>query len=155
MARQGTGLAPAITAGVKRADEAGERRSGGVFGVSVGLPLFNRGGRDTARWDAERMRAEFERVAVEAEIRAQITRAADALTLRRQHVPAVAAAVSSADELIETAEVAYREGEIGILQLVDAYRTAARARARAVETNLNLWLAEIALERAVGVPLWP
>lgn len=155
VARQGTGLAPAITAGVKRADEAGERRSGGVFGVSVGLPLFNRGGRDTARWEAERMRAEFERAAVEAEIRAQVTRAADALTLRRQHAPAVAAAVSSADELIAITEVAYREGEIAILQLVDAYRTAARARARAVETNLNLWLAEIALERAVGVPLWP
>ena len=48
--------------------------------------------------------------------------------------------MSSADELITIADVAYREGEIGILQLVDAYRTAARARERAIEAALNLAL---------------
>jgi outer membrane protein TolC len=67
----------------------------------------------------------------------------------------VTAGVSSADELITIADVAYREGEIGILQLVDAYRTAARARERAIEATLNLTLSEIALERAVGASLWP
>jgi cobalt-zinc-cadmium efflux system outer membrane protein len=155
VARRATGPAPTITAGVKRADEAGETRAGGVVGVSVAVPLFNRGTRDAARWNAERLRAELERAAVEADIRGQITRAAEAFALRRQSGEAVAASLSSADELISIADVAYREGEIGILQLLDAYRTAARARERAIETNLNLRLAQIALERAVGVTLWP
>ncbi len=155
VARRATGVAPTFTAGLKRADDAGKTRSGGVVSISVGVPLFNRGAGDAARWEAERSRAEFERAAVEAEIRGQITRASEALTLRRQNAPAVAASVSSADELIAIADVAYREGDIGIVQLVDAYRTAARARGRALDASLNLSLAEIALERAVGVSLWP
>ena len=155
VARRATGLAPTFTAGLKRADDAGEARAGAVVGVGMAVPLFNRGRRAAARWEAERTRTEFERASVEADIRAQIARAADALAIRRQHAPGVGAAVTSAGELIGIADVAYREGEIGILQLVDAYRTAARARERAVDTNLNLSLAEIALERAVGVSLWP
>jgi cobalt-zinc-cadmium efflux system outer membrane protein len=77
------------------------------------------------------------------------------LALRRQAGEAVAASLASADELIAIADVAYREGDIGILQLLDAYRTAARAREHGVAAGLNLRLAQIALERAVGVTLWP
>ena len=155
VARRATGIAPTITGGLKRAEDAGETRAGGVIGVSVALPLFNRGTRDAARWNAERLRADLERASLEADIRGQITRAAEAFALRLQSRAAIAASLSSADELIAIADVAYREGEIGILQLLDAYRTAARARERGVEANLNLRLAQIALERAVGVTLWP
>jgi len=155
VARRATGVTPTVSAGMKRADDNDERRTGAVVGVSVAVPLFNRGARDAARWHAERTRAEFERAAIEAEVRAQIARAVQALAVRRQHAPAVIAAVASADELITIADVAYREGEIGILQLVDAYRTASRARERAIDSSLDLSLAEIALERAVGVSLWP
>ncbi len=155
VARRATGLAPTVSAGLKRAKEGEATRAGGVVGVSVGLPLFNRGNSEAARWAAERARVEFELLTVQASIRAQITRAFEAVTVRRRSTPVVRAAVSSADELIAIADVAYREGEIGILELVDAYRTAARSRGRAIEADLNLALSEIALERAVGVSLWP
>jgi cobalt-zinc-cadmium efflux system outer membrane protein len=155
VARRATGIAPTITGALKRADDQGETRTGGVVGISVPVPLFNRGAREAARWNAERLRAELERAAVEADIRGEITRAADAFALRRQSGEAVAASLASADELIAIADVAYREGEIGILQLLDAYRTAARARERAVDVNLDLRRAQIALERAVGITLWP
>jgi len=155
VARRAAGIAPALSGGLKRAGDDDLTRAGPVFGVSVAVPLFNRGASEAARWHAERARAELERVAIEAAIRGQITRAFEALEIRRRSTPAVTAAVSSADELITIADVAYREGEIGILQLVDAYRTAARARDRAIDANLSLVLSEIALERAVGVSLWP
>jgi cobalt-zinc-cadmium efflux system outer membrane protein len=155
VARRATGLAPTLSAGLKRADDHDETRAGPVFGVSVAVPLFNRGTREAARWAAERARAELERISIEASIRAQVSRAFEGMSVRRQTAPAVSAAVSSAEDLITIADVAYREGEIGILQLVDAYRTAARARERAIEASLNLALSEIALERAVGVSLWP
>lgn len=155
VARRATGVAPTLSAGVKRAEDDDDTRTGPVFGVSVAVPLFNRGSRESARWMAERARVELERISIEAAIRSQVTRAFEAVRVRRQSVPAVSAAVSSADDLITIADVAYREGEIGILQLVDAYRTAARARERAIEANLSLALSEIALERAVGVSLWP
>jgi outer membrane protein TolC len=51
--------------------------------------------------------------------------------------------------------VAYREGEIGIVVLLDAVRAASRARLRDLERRLDVRLAEIALERAVGERLWP
>ena len=155
VARSAAGFTPTVSGGIKRAGDDDVTRSGPVFGVNVAVPLFNRGTSEAARWTAQRARAEFERASMEADIRAQITRAFEALAIRRRSTPAVAAAVSSADELNAIADVAYREGEIGILQLVDAYRTAARARERAIESNLNLALSEIALERAVGVSLWP
>ena len=155
VARRATGIAPTITGALKRAEDQGETRTGGVIGISVPVPLFNRGAREAARWNAERLRAELERAAIEADIGAQITRAAEAFALRRQNGEAIAASLASAEELIAIADVAYREGEIGILQLLDAYRTTARARERGVEVDLYLRRAQIALERAVGVTLWP
>jgi outer membrane protein TolC len=59
------------------------------------------------------------------------------------------------DELLQIAEVAYREGEVGILELLDAGRTASRARVRHIDLRLEARLAQIALERAVGDTLWP
>jgi outer membrane protein TolC len=39
--------------------------------------------------------------------------------------------------------------------LLDAVRTAARARNRIIDVRLDTRLAQIALERAVGDTLWP
>jgi outer membrane protein TolC len=64
-------------------------------------------------------------------------------------------AEAAGDELTQIAEVAYREGEVGILELLDAVRTASRARFRSIELKLDARLAQIALERAVGDVLWP
>jgi outer membrane protein, heavy metal efflux system len=125
-----------------------------VFGVSMAVPLFDTGRRDAARWAAEGARLAAERVAFEQEVRADIARAVEALSLRQQ---ALESAQDDAlgTELITTAEVAYREGEIGIVALLDAVRTVSRARLRDIERRLELRLAQIALERAVGEELWP
>jgi outer membrane protein, heavy metal efflux system len=144
---------PTLLGGLKRADEASGRETGGVFGLSVALPLFDRGDREAARWEAERARVEAERASIEYRIRSEIAGAAEVLTVRQ-------AALSqdqqgAAEELVQIAEVAYREGEVGILELLDAVRTAARARNRSIDLRLDARLAQIALERAVGDTLWP
>ena len=154
-AERAVGPAVTVAGGVKRADDRNDTRTGGVVGVSVTLPLFNRGARDVTRWSAERARVAFDRAVVEAAIRAEITTAAAILSLRRQVAAMTRDALTSADELVTMADVAYREGEAGILQLLDAYRTRGRAQERAAAAALELRLGEIALERAVGVPLWP
>jgi cobalt-zinc-cadmium efflux system outer membrane protein len=146
--------APRLFGGLKRADdESGRRARGGVFGVMVALPLFDTGGREAARWEAEHARVEAERASIEQQIRAEITRATDALGLRQAAVSEDAE--PAGDELTQIAEVAYREGEVGILELLDAVRTASRARMRSLELRLDARLAQIALERAVGEVLWP
>lgn len=145
--------APTVFGGLKRADDGAGRARGAVLGVSASLPLFDTGSREAARWTAERTRIQAERDAIEQQIRAEIARASAALALRQA---AVQADVEPAgDELTTIAEVAYREGEVGILELLDAFRTVSRARARSIELRLDARLAQIALERAVGEVLWP
>jgi multidrug efflux system outer membrane protein len=144
---------PTLFGGLKRADGATGRESGGVFGVTVGIPLFDAGGRESARWLAEGERIAAEREAIERRIHAEIAGAVEILSLRQ-------AALSheqpdAASELAEIAEVAYREGETGILEWLDAVRTASRARMRTIDMQLEARLAQIALERAVGESLWP
>lgn len=144
---------PTIFGGLKRADDESGRERGGVFGLNVSVPLFDAGGREAARWAAERARVDAERVAVEDQIRAEITRASEVLALRLTAVSQDQEAAG--DELMRIAEVAYREGEVGVLELLDAVRTASRARTRSIDIRLDARLAQIALERAVGEVLWP
>jgi cobalt-zinc-cadmium efflux system outer membrane protein len=145
--------APLFFGGLKRADDQTGRDQGMVFGLNVSIPLFDAGGREAARWAAERARVESERVAIEQQIRGEIARAFEALSLRQRAVSQDQEAAG--DELMQIAEVAYREGEVGILELLDSVRTASRARTRSIEIRLEARLAQIALERAVGDILWP
>src|SRR5918995_2791335 len=146
--------APTLVGGLKRADDASGRQNGGVFGVNVTIPLFDSGRRDVARWLAERDRTEAERALTTQNIRAQVMATSEVLTLRQEAIRAAEAA-SPASELTQIAEISYTEGEAGILELLDAHRTAARARLRAIDMRLAARLTQIALERVVGDTLWP
>jgi cobalt-zinc-cadmium efflux system outer membrane protein len=146
--------APTVAGGLKRADNGTVRESGGLFGINVALPLFDSGRRDAARWLAERDRAEAERALMGQTVRAQVAAAVEVLALRQDAIRAADTA-SPSDQLTKIAEISYTEGEAGILELLDAQRTVARARVRAIEMRLAARLAQIALERAVGDTLWP
>jgi cobalt-zinc-cadmium efflux system outer membrane protein len=152
-ARRARRPSPTVFGGLKRADDLGGRDTGGVFGVSASLPLFDSGSRDAARWDAERARVEAERASIESRVRGEISGARDVLDAR---LSALAQEPRGAgDELVQIAEVAYREGDVGILELLDAVRVLARAQMRAIDLRLDARLAQVALERAVGDTLWP
>jgi cobalt-zinc-cadmium efflux system outer membrane protein len=152
-ARRARRPSPNVFGGVKRADAATGRATGSVFGLNVALPLFDSGGREAARWEAERARVEAERAAIDYRIRSEIIGASEVLAVRQaalsQEQP------GTAEELVQIAVVAYREGEVGILELLDAARTASRARIRSIDLRLDVRLAQIALERAMGETLWP
>jgi outer membrane protein TolC len=144
---------PTVFGGLKHADDEVGRERGSVLGVSFSLPLFDTGKREAARWAAERTRIDSERAAIEAQIRGEITRAVETLLLRRRAL--TEDQPSTADELMRIAEVGYREGEVRILELLDAIRTSSRAKIRIIEIRLDARLAQIAVERAVGDVVWP
>lgn len=146
--------APTITAGLKRADTETGRQSGGLFAINLAVPLFDSGRREAGRWTAERGRVDAERTFAAQLVSAQVTGASAVLEIRQEALRTVDVA-SATDELASIAVVAYREGEIGILELLDAHRTVARVRLRSVEIRHAARLAQIALERAVGDMLWP
>ena len=152
-ARRARRPSPTVFGGLKRADDLTGRDTGGVLGISASLPLFDSGSREAARWDAERARVEAERASIESRIRGEISGAREVLDARltalTQEPP------GAGDELVQIAEVAYREGDVGILELLDAVRVSARARMRAIDLRLDARLAQLALERAVGDVLWP
>ncbi|MEO5741755.1 MAG: TolC family protein [Vicinamibacterales bacterium] len=146
--------APTLVGGVKRAESADGRDAGSLFGINVTVPLFDPGRREAARWLAEQERVDAERTFVARTIEAQVTAASEVVALRQSAVRAIDMG-SQVDELAHIAEVAYTEGEIRILDFLDAHRAAARARMRAIEIRLAARLAQIALERAVGDTIWP
>jgi outer membrane protein, heavy metal efflux system len=145
---------PVVTGGLKRADNEGERQRGSLIGLGITIPLFDTGRRDAARWDAEARRAEAERVAIEQRVRVEVAAAAVVLRTRQEALPAPAA-TGLADDLVTMADVAYREGDIGIVTLLDALRTSARSQSRDIDMQLEARLAQVALERAMGGVLWP
>jgi cobalt-zinc-cadmium efflux system outer membrane protein len=146
--------APTVVGGLKRADGGSGRESGGLLGVNVAVPLFDRGRAEAGRWLAERDRTEAERALRMQGIRAEVAAASEVLALRQEAIRA-ADAVSPAEELTRIAEISYTEGEAGILELLDAHRTAARARIRVIDMRLAARLTQIALERVVGETVWP
>jgi outer membrane protein TolC len=153
-ARQARGIAPSFLAGLKRADDRDERQTGFIAGAGITVPLFDRGNRESARWDAEAARASAEHAAAAARVRAEVSGAATVLEARRQSLQAFSAAAASGEDIRQIADAAYRDGAITILELLDAYRTAMRTRARLIDLRLDAALAAATLQRVIGDSSW-
>jgi outer membrane protein, heavy metal efflux system len=146
---------PVVNAGLKRAD-VGENQiaKGPVIGVSIPLPLFNRGQAEVTRFAAEQERAGARLQILSQRIRAEIEGNVRAFNVRMQARDRYRQELAeSGPELVRIATVAYQEGEIGILQLLDAYRTQRQAELRMLEIQAAVKQAQIELERVVGEEL--
>ncbi len=145
---------PSFAAGIKRG-EVGQRTPLGTYvAVTVPLPLFNRGATETARLRAETERSEARRAVLEQRIRAEISAARAVVEQRRRTLNEYRTGVhAQGRQLEQIARTAYQEGEIGILELLDAYRVSLQSRLRALDLASAARQAEIELERVVGEPV--
>jgi len=143
--------APAFVVGIgqKQVDEPTRNDTGLVLSLSFQLPLFDRGEgvRDIAAAQVRTLRAEHALTLgkYEAELRGLWQQASE---LRAGAGAARAAPVS---DLARTAETAYRAGEGGILELLDAYRSELEAELGALDLELRARLARIELDAFSGV----
>lgn len=146
---------PVVSAGYKRADIGlNQIVHGGVVELSVPLPLFNKGQAEVSRFSAEQERSSARLQILSRQIRAAVDGTVRAFNARREAKDRFSRALSdSGPELVRIATVAYLEGEIGILQLLDAYRMQREAQMRMVEIELAVKEAQIDLERVVGEEL--
>jgi outer membrane protein TolC len=142
---------PTLTGGLKRSDLAGTTSSGYQVSVDLSIPLFNRGQAATALATAQKARAQAEheswRLQIEAEVGAAYNVATiyhDRLTRYRE------AAASIAEPLAQIGRVGYEEGELSILELLDAERQALDARLRILDLAAAARRAAIELDRAIG-----
>lgn len=147
---------PSLTGGLKRSDIGGTTRSGYQVSVDLAIPLGNRGQAATAAAAARMARAqadaESSRLEIEAGVRAahSLARLQQARAARYQ-----ASATAIAEPLAKIARVGYEEGELGILELLDAERQALDARLQALDLAAAARLAAIELDRVIGQELMP
>lgn len=125
---------PEVTLGVGRRelDEPGLSASGNLFMVGLEVPLFDRGTGQAQVETARARRLAAERGLLVSRLGAELDALARELEARRGAAQALSD-IQAAESLAEIAESAYRAGEIGVLELIDAHRTelsASRERVR-------------------------
>jgi cobalt-zinc-cadmium efflux system outer membrane protein len=137
--------------GLKTVDAGAGRDSGFAAALTVPIPALSRDQDERLRGDA-RARAARGRLSLAldaargevAGLHAEAIRLAAAAARYRESGAADPAA------LLRTAEAAYRGGEVGVLELIDAYRAALDADLSLVELEWAARRARIDLDRASG-----
>lgn len=137
-----------LTAGQKTlADDT----DGTVLGAALRIPLFDRRQPEQLASLSEersaRARHDLLLAAAAGEVRA---RSAEARELRASAIAFRESAIASSEELLQIADVAYRAGEIGILELLDASRAAIDADTEVIDLELRARIAAIELRHAAG-----
>lgn len=147
---------PTLTGGLKRSEVNGAASSGYQFSVDVTVPIFNRGTTGVALAGAQRARAEADAEASRILISAEVTAALRVLQLQHDRATRYRdSAANVAEPLARIGRVAYEEGEVGILELLDAERQALDARLRLLELAAAVRQAAIDLDRVTGEEFQP
>ena len=144
---------PTLQIGTKQTTGIGTR----VIGLSMPIPILTQNG-------GARERARGEQLTAEAELRdAENTIAADVLGSYHALLALTASTTDStrshrpleqsAADVAQIAEAAYREGGATLLELLEARRAAAEARALTLRWTADIHLALLDFTRAIGAPL--
>jgi cobalt-zinc-cadmium efflux system outer membrane protein len=141
---------PELVAGTKTSNAAGGD-VGTIISVHVTVPLFDRGQPERAAAQARARQVRAEADVLRQTIRARIAAWRAAVLERRDIAERHRAAIAAgADQIARIAQVSYEAGERGILELLDAHRTASAARVRQAELDAAVREAEIELEFVSG-----
>ena len=141
---------PEVVAGTK-SSSAGTGDVGSMFSVHLSLPLFDHGGPERAAAQARTVQVDAEAEALRLTMRTEIGAWRAAVIERRAIAGRYRAAVNaSTDDIERIALVSYESGESGILELLDAHRTASSARMRQAMLDAAVREAEIELEFVSG-----
>lgn len=140
--------------GHKRLEAGGGSESGMMLSAAVSLPLFDRrqGERQRVQAELRELESEFRlsQSRLEAEARSLWQLAGDladnARLFREQ-------SVAASHELVRIAQTAYNNNELGVLELVDAYRSALDADLNALQLALEARNRRIELDRLSGEEL--
>ncbi len=147
---------PVLSAGWKRVEALGDADTGFVASVMIPLPIFDRG-----RYEAARARAASGEASARADILERAIRAEVESAFARQEAARRTAGrfgdpvVRRAGELRRIARLAYDEGEMGILELLDAFRTSLGMEMQSLEVRHEARRERIELDRVLGREVQP
>ena len=147
---------PAIGYGVKRSSTDGGATSGSQLTLEVDMPLFNRGQSAVALAMAQAARASAERAFLRLQVETEVRAAHAVVGLEQARAIRYEQSLGETAEPLDTiARAAYQEGELGILELLDAHGQLREARLRVIDLNAAGRLAAIELDRATGLEIRP
>jgi cobalt-zinc-cadmium efflux system outer membrane protein len=136
------------TAGWKRQSDG---LRGAFLGLSVPLPLFDRGGGAVEAADAGLRTAEESLALTRRQLENDRLRARDSYeSLRRRAALLPEPDTGGAGDLLDIALVAYGEGEMELVELLDASDAMRQALTAEAELRASLWITYFDLERALG-----
>jgi cobalt-zinc-cadmium efflux system outer membrane protein len=144
---------PTFSAGLKteRAPGVGSLL-GFVAGVAVPIPLLDKRVGAFEAADAETRRREAELLAVRQRIAREVAEAAEAVRAAQDQLASLAPQIEAdAAAAMRSAQAAYAEGEISLLEWLDAVRAYQETAALYASLRADLFLRRATLERVVGV----
>lgn len=123
-----------------------------MWGLQVALPLFNKNQGNIAAAASEITAAEAVQRGVEARVRAEIEAAARDVESRRERLAALlSTSLARADDSVEIARSAYREGATDLLRLLDAERLHIEFEVMSTQMHMEYRQSLALLEAALGV----
>lgn len=140
---------PPLTVGVglKNVDASGVSDSGLMLSASIPLPLFDRKQGVRQQSAAELVQASSEyQLAIQqsqSQLRALWRKA---VLLRDNAILFSQQSVATSNQLVSIAETSYQANEVGVLELIDAYRSTLEAEITALELALQARLTRIKLD---------
>ena len=140
-----------VSAGISRFEEDGSYA--GTASLAFPLPLFDRnaGGLDAATRQV--MRVEYEQRAARLAIMTELTEAHSQLESTRAEAQAIKAdLLPGAEQALAAAQIGYREGKHGHLEVLDAQRTVSEAKAHYLDVLADYQKAVADVERLTGTP---
>ena len=138
-----------VSAGARRIQATNDIAA--VAGVSIPLPLFNKGNAAIAQARAQRDRADALRRAAELDVAQAVASAqAEAANAATSAQIASGPALAAAMEAARIARIGYREGKFGQLDLLDAERTLSETRTTAIDALATYHDARARLERLIA-----
>lgn len=147
---------PTFTGGLKHSATPARSESGYLFSVDLTVPLFSRGRQAAALAVAQETGATARQAALRRAIEADVRAAQAAALIHRDRAERYRRATAEISEsLLKVARVGYDEGELGILELLDALRQAIDGRVKSLEFAAAARRARIELDRVVGLEIKP
>ena len=145
---------PTVTGGLKRSGIDDFSSNGYQFSLDLSLPLFSHGQSGEALANARAVQAEATAASLRLRIAAEVRSAHAVLSLHQERAERYRlAATEIAEPLVAIGRVGYEDGEMGILELLDAVRQSLGAQLRALDLTASARGAAIDLDRVTGTEL--
>lgn len=139
-----------VGAGVRGIDAGTGTQYGPIISLGVSLPLWNGGGAAVRQEDARRASLEADLAIARRRIAAEQSAASARLSSSRDAAVAAISARDDAGRLGTIANAAYQSGEIGVVELLDAYEAARDADLSVIAFALDAALAAVTYDLTTG-----